>query len=42
MYFAALMFASKNGHLQIVKLLLKLGAKPEAANSSGMTAISFH
>eukprot|EP00026_Physarum_polycephalum_P005767 Phypoly_transcript_05805.p1 GENE.Phypoly_transcript_05805~~Phypoly_transcript_05805.p1 ORF type:complete len:587 (+),score=87.92 Phypoly_transcript_05805:107-1762(+) len=34
-----LMFASKNGHLQTVKLLLKLGAKSDAANSSGMTAI---
>lgn len=34
------MFASKNGHLNTVKMLIKLGAKLNATNSSGMTAIS--
>ena len=35
------MFASKNGHLQTVRELVRLGAKPNIVNSSGMTAISF-
>ena len=37
----ALMFASKNGHLEIAKLLIENGAYLNAADRSGQTATSY-